>query len=196
MKKTLSELHSVDEKIVVVNRLKLVLHQYGPFPQEPVDCILWVKTDLIEANDYNPNVMASSEKKLLIHSLESDGFTQPIVVYGVDGKYIVVDGFHRHLIGKKIAKLNKYQPVACINPDNKTKSCRIAATIRHNRARGKHQIEPMSNIVRDLSRLGWDDKRISDELGMDADEVLRLKQISGIAELFKDEKFSKAWTVK
>ena len=189
-----------DEKIQALNQLKICLHKHCPFNKEPVDCVIWVKSDMVIANDYNPNVMAPAEKRLLKHSLEKDGFTQPIVVYQQEENYLVVDGFHRHLLGKNPSSTGKrlhwYLPITCVNFDGKGKAGRIAAAIRHNRARGKHQIASMSDIVRDLSLFGWDNYRISLELGMDEDEVLRLKQISGIIELFQGDVYSQAWTVK
>lgn len=189
-----------EESIRTLNHLRRVLHEVSPFAQEPVDCVLWVKADKIVANDYNPNVMAPSEKKLLKQSLEKDGFTQPVVVSEEKDYYLVVDGFHRQLLGRDKIKARKrwkgYLPVACINPERKGLATRIATTIRHNRARGIHQITSMSDIVRDLSRLGWDNERISLELGMDQDEVLRLKQISGLTELFQNEIFSSAWVIR
>ncbi len=188
-----------EEKIELLNRIRLLLHAISPFKNEPVDCVLWVKAEKIQANDYNPNIMAPAERKLLKHSIEIDGFTQPVVVSEGKGEYLVVDGFHRQLIGKDTQRsgrrLQGYLPVTCINPETKGHAQRVAATIRHNRARGKHQIASMSDIVRDLSTRGWSDSRIALELGMECDEVLRLKQISGLVELFRDEDFSPAWTV-
>ncbi|UMS06000.1 IbrB-like domain-containing protein [Escherichia coli] len=195
----LSTIQSEDELIEAINKIKISLHEKSPFHSEPVDCVIWVKNHLIEANDYNPNVMAPSEKRLLTHSLLTDGFTQPIVVSAEKNKYSVVDGFHRQLVGRNASKfsgkLKGYLPVTCLNQDKNFKTYRIASTIRHNRARGKHQIDALSDIVRDLSRIGWDDSRIGNELGMDTDEVLRLKQISGLTELFEGESFSQAWTI-
>ena len=188
-----------EETIQALNHLRRTLHVYSPFAHEPVDCVLWVKADEVVANDYNPNVMAAGEKKLLKQSLEKDGFTQPVVVSEENNHYLVVDGFHRQLLGRSSEtgkRLRGWLPVACINPERKGQAARIAATIRHNRARGKHQIVSMSDIVRDLSRLGWSDERIGTELGMDQDEVLRLKQISGLTELFQAEDFSPAWTIR
>ena len=193
-----SQEQSEEKTIQALNHLRCVLHEISPFAQEPVDCVLWVKADEIVANDYNPNVMAPSEKKLLKQSLEKDGFTQPIVVSEETSHYLVVDGFHRQLLGRRTVtgkRLKGWLPVTCINPDRKGQTSRIAATLRHTRARGKHQITSMSDIVRDLSRLGWTDERIGTELGMDQDEVLRLKQISGLTELFQQADFSPAWTV-
>lgn len=196
----LANLEPVDEKVGAINQLKQVLHKQSPFEREPVDCVIWVKAEKVVANDYNPNVMAPVEKRLLQRSLEMDGFTQPVVVSEKKHNYIVVDGFHRHLIGstkdKLLDRMHGYLPVTLINSERQGEPERISATIRHNRARGKHQIASMSDIVRDLYRLGWTDERIGKELGMDEDEVLRLKQISGLTELFLDEEFSDAWTVR
>ncbi|UMS25428.1 IbrB-like domain-containing protein [Escherichia coli] len=188
-----------EETIQALNHLRRTLHAHSPFAHEPVDYVLWVKADEVVANDYNPNVMVAGEKKLLKQSLEKDGFTQPVVVSEENNHYLVVDGFHRQLLGRSSEtgkRLRGWLPVACINPERKGQAARIAATIRHNRARGKHQIASMSDIVRDLSRLGWSDERIGTELGMDQDEVLRLKQISGLTELFQAEDFSPAWTIR
>jgi len=129
--------------------------------------------------------------KLLEISINTDGFTQPIVTWKTDEGYEVVDGFHRHKVGKKLGM--SHLPVVVLNDENTSKEERIAATIRHNRARGKHQVKAMSDIVVELSRRNWSDERIARELGMDADEVLRLKQITGLAELFQDGDFSQAW---
>ncbi|EEV7009121.1 ParB/RepB/Spo0J family partition protein [Escherichia coli] len=196
-----SQARTEDEEgtIQALNHLRKVLHEVSPFAREPVDCVLWVKADDVVANDYNPNVMAPGEKKLLKQSLKKDGFTQPLVVSEEKSHYLVVDGFHRQLLSREAdtgKRLKGWLPVACINQERKGQASRIAATIRHNRARGKHQITSMSDIVRDLSRLGWTDERIGAELGMDQDEVLRLKQISGLTELFQEADFSTAWTVR
>ncbi|WP_230492486.1 IbrB-like domain-containing protein [Martelella alba] len=192
-----------EERIVAINRLKQFLHEQSPFGDEPTDCVLWVKAEQVKANDYNPNSMAPTEKRLLATSLKTDGYTQPIVVWqenAADGEYVVVDGFHRSLLGQEQkalrTRLYGYLPVTCVKTGRGEKTDRIAATIRHNRARGKHQIAAMSDIVRDLARLGWQDDKIAKELGMDADEVLRLKQISGLTELFESGTFSEAWTVE
>lgn len=129
--------------------------------------------------------------KLLRRSVEANGFTQPIVVWKVTDGFEVVDGFHRHRVGIELGL--SHLPVVIINERNTGRNDRIAATIRHNRARGKHQIEAMSDIVVELSRRNWSDSRIAKELGMDADEILRLKQITGLAEMFADQDFSEAW---
>ncbi len=160
----------------------------------PVSHIRWVPASEVYANDYNPNSVAPPEMKLLRISIEADGFTQPIVVYKTEEGYEVVDGFHRHLVGKEMGL--SHLPVAVINPDRSDRGDRIAATIRHNRARGKHQVSAMSDIVVELKRRNWSDKKIGRELGMDPDEVLRLAQISGLAEMFSDRDFSEAWEVE
>lgn len=160
----------------------------------PVSNVKWVPTDKVYGNDYNPNKVAPPEMKLLELSIKEDGYTQPIVVWQVEDGYEVIDGFHRHLVGKKLGL--SHLPVVVINENRTDKTNRIASTIRHNRARGKHQIQAMSDIVVELSRRNWSDEKIARELGMDADEVLRLKQITGLAELFMDEEFSEAWEVE
>lgn len=160
--------------------------------KHPVNRVQWVVADKVHANDYNPNVVAPPEMKLLRLSIEADGFTQPIVVWhNKDGTYEVVDGFHRHTIGKQLGMT--HLPVVVINPERSDKGDRIAATIRHNRARGKHRVDAMAEIVLDLSRRNWTDAKISRELGMEPDEVLRLKQVTGLADLFANREFSEAW---
>lgn len=159
--------------------------------KHPVSHVQWVPADKVFANDYNPNTVAPPEMKLLQISIESDGFTQPIVVWEHDGQYEVVDGFHRHLVGKKMGLT--HLPVVVINGDRTDKNDRIASTIRHNRARGKHQVAGMSEIVQELSKRNWSEAKIGRELGMEPDEVLRLKQIGGLAEMFADKEFSEAW---
>ncbi|MCU7785649.1 IbrB-like domain-containing protein [Lelliottia amnigena] len=192
---------SEDKRIEAINAFRQAIHELSPFREQPVDCVLWIKQDAITANDYNPNNVAPPEKRLLCKSLELDGFTQPIVVTENDPHhYEIVDGFHRHEIGTHRAALKRqlkgYLPVTCLRKERKDKIDRMAATIRHNRARGRHQINAMSDIVRELVLLGWDETKIGTELGMDSDEVLRLKQINGLLELFADRRFSEAWTVK
>lgn len=188
---------SFDEKISVLNEIKKTLHQVSPF-DDPVDMVLWIKSDLIKANDYNPNRVAPPEMKLLAISIKEDGYTQPIVTYydSEQELYVVVDGFHRSRVGKEILeirkRLNEYLPIVVIE---KEIGDRMASTIRHNRARGTHNVDLMSNIVAELHQMGKSDNWIAKHLGMDADEVLRLKQITGIADLFKDRSFSQSWEI-
>lgn len=198
--KNMLSLMSEDEQVAAINELKLFLHSLGPFHNEPIDCVLWVPAESVEANDYNPNAMGTAEKKLLLTSLQKDGYTQPVVVSNKSNGYVVVDGYHRHLLGrtdrKLCQRLKGYLPVVRIRENQTDRVNRMAATIRHNRARGRHIVDGMSEIIRDLSRLGWDDEKIAAELGMEADEVLRLKQISGLSEVFSEKGYSEAWTVE
>jgi len=185
-------------KIDAINAIKIIIHKISPFKDEPVDCVIWVPHDTIFANDYNPNSVAPPEMELLTHSIREDGYTQPIVSWvDEEGKREVIDGFHRYRVGNECDDVKKkvtgYLPVTTINQSREGRGDRIASTIRHNRARGKHAISAMSDIVVELSRKNWSDKKIAKELGMDMDEVLRLKQITGLAELFADENFSEAW---
>lgn len=157
----------------------------------PVMNVKMVDINKIISNDYNPNRVATPELVLLRKSIELDGYTQPIVTYydKKKDKYIVVDGFHRYKCAKDYFFL-KEVPVVTINKDLKN---RMASTIRHNRARGTHKIGDMSKIVISLLKKGWSDERICIELGMELDEVIRLKQVSGLKDAFANHKFSKTW---
>jgi len=191
---------SEDDRINTLNQVREILHEVSPFHEEPVDLVLWIRGDDLQANDYNPNVVAPPEMRLLELSIKADGFTQPIVSFPVDGHREVIDGFHRNLVGKRSKivreRLRGYLPVTTIKSDRQERNDRIASTIRHNRARGQHQVGDMSEIVVELARRNWSDKKIGRELGMEPDEVLRLKQISGLAEMFADDNFSEAWEVE
>lgn len=189
-----------DERIEAINAMRLVLHEHSPFRAEPTDCVLWVDAERVIANGYNPNTVAPPEMELLRLSIQEDGYTQPIVVYPEGGQYTVVDGFHRNRVGKEDttirARVMGYLPVAIVRSEREDIDSRMASTVRHNRARGKHGVEGMSNLVLELSRRNWSDDKIAKKLGMDADEVLRLKQITGLAELFADAEFSEAWEIE
>ena len=199
IKEELLSIDSVEQRTEAINEIKKMLKEVSPFSAEPVECVQWVKSDLVIANDYNPNSVAPPEMQLLHTSIQEDGYTQPIVVWQHDGIYEVVDGFHRNRVGKEYddikERIHGYLPVVVINGDREDKGDRIASTIRHNRARGKHKVEAMSDIVIELKRRNWSDAKIGRELGMDADEVLRLTQITGLAEMFADKDFSQAWEV-
>lgn len=165
--------------------------------QSPVYSIKKVPIEKIQANSYNPNSVAPPEMKLLYISIKEDGYTMPIVCYYLKDadKYEIVDGFHRYRVMMEHKDIydreNGCLPVSVIN---KAIDERMASTIRHNRARGTHDIDLMSNIVQELKDSGMSDQWISKNLGMDFDELLRLKQISGLASLFADKKFSRSWT--
>lgn len=184
-------------KVETINKVRLLLHDFSPFKTEPVDCVQWVKADQVTANDYNPNSVAPPEMKLLEHSITEDGYTQPIVSWQRDGVFEVVDGFHRHRVGKESetvrARVHGYLPAVVINDAREDRGDRMAATIRHNRARGEHKVDSMAEIVIELKRRFWSDQKIANELGMEPDEVLRLQQVTGLAGLFADREFSEAW---
>ena len=192
------ELMDLKEKIEIINKIKKEIKQISPFESEPVDCVQWINSELIDANDYNPNSVAPPEMELLHTSILEDGYTQPIVVWkNEENHYEVVDGFHRNRVGKECKdvkeRIHGYLPVVIINEEVTDRGQRMASTIRHNRARGKHKVEAMSDIVLELKKRNWSNEKISKKLGMDADEVLRLSQIGGLAEMFSDKEFSQAW---
>jgi ParB-like chromosome segregation protein Spo0J len=190
LKNLISEIQNLplNEKIEAINRIKLALHEVSPFSSQPVDCVLWVKNDTVKANDYNPNSVAPPEMELLRLSIANDGYTQPIVsMDNNNGTREVIDGFHRNRVGKECEDIQRlvhgYLPVVTIRESQSDLNNRVASTIRHNRARGKHKVESMSDIVVDLKRRNWSPEKIAKELGMDSDEVLRLSQISGLVEM-------------
>ncbi len=164
--------------------------------KSPVYNVIAVPIEKIVANTYNPNAVAPPEMKLLYDSIKADGYTMPIVCYYAREKdvYVIVDGFHRYQVMLEHSDIYEREggkmPVSVID---KPMDQRMASTIRHNRARGSHDVDLMSNIVKELHELGRSDEWISKHLGMDKDEILRLKQITGLAALFKDIKFGKAW---
>lgn len=163
--------------------------------QSPVYNVQRVPLEKIHANAYNPNSVAPPEMALLYKSILEDGYTQPVVCYPLDnGEFEIVDGFHRYLTMKQHKDIYEREcgclPVVLIDKDI---SNRMASTIRHNRARGSHSIELMTNIVAELVEAGMSDAWILKNIGMDSEELLRLKQLSGLAALFKDSEFSKAW---
>ena len=196
---------SLSARVEALNRVRTALHRVSPFQSEPVDLVLWKPADDVVANSWNPNSVAPPEMRLLAHSIRHDGYTQPVVSFPLPPepdqrpKNEVVDGFHRTRVGKEDrevrARVHGFLPVVEILAVNADRKDRIAATIRHNRARGRHIVAPMSQIVAQVFEAGWSDARIQAELGMDAEEVLRLKQTTGLAALFKDREFSKAWEV-
>lgn len=188
------------DRVEAINAAKLALHRISPMADEPVDCVLWVPAADVTGNDYNPNSVAPPEMELLKVSILADGYTQPIVVFGGDEDRLeVVDGFHRSRVGKECpevaTRVHGYLPVVTINDGRADRGDRIAATIRHNRARGKHRVDAMSDIVVELKRRNWSDDKIARELGMDPDEILRLTQVTGLAELFANQDFSMSWEI-
>lgn len=164
--------------------------------KSPVYNVIPVPIEKIQANSYNPNHVAPPEMKLLYESIKNDGYTMPIVAYYLEDidKYEIVDGYHRYTTMLKHKDIYEREhgmlPVSVID---KPIQDRIASTVRHNRARGTHDIDLMMNIVKELKESGMSDAWIMKNIGMDADELLRLKQVSGLASLFADKDFSNSW---
>ncbi len=164
--------------------------------KSPVYNVIAVPIEKIVPNTYNPNTVAPPEMRLLYESIKNDGYTMPVVCYydKAADQYIIVDGFHRYRIMLEHQDIYQREkgmlPVSVIE---KSLDQRMASTIRHNRARGNHDVDLMGNIVKELHELGRSDAWISKHLGMDRDEILRLKQITGLAALFKDVQFGQAW---
>lgn len=159
----------LDEKINAINEIRLNLHNYSPFKNEPVDCVLWKSSDIVTPNDYNPNSVAPPEIELLALSIDADGYTQPIVTTVENDGYVVIDGFHRSRVCKENAVVRErckgYAPVVEIRDTQTKRADRMASTIRHNRARGKHKVESMSDIVLELKRRNWSYQKIGKQLG-------------------------------
>lgn len=187
-----------EQKIELIESIKDVLHQENPI-QQPIDRVYWVDVEKVEANDYNPNSVAGKEMKLLYTSIKHDGYTQPVVtIFDQEkGKYVIVDGFHRYFVCKSnqdIRDRNKGRlPIVVIEKDINE---RMAATVRHNRARGAHSVDGMSNMVFSMLNEGWTDAEICNHLGMEPDELLRLKHITGFSKLFENAEYKKAWETK
>ena len=179
-----------------LNAVKTALNAFSDKKHNPVDNVIWVNYNMVEANDYNPNAVAKREMKLLYTSIKHDGYTQPIVTIWdkEKQKYVIVDGFHRYasmVYNKDLRELNNSQvPIVVLDKDIND---RMASTIRHNRARGKHSVDGMSNIVLQMLKNGWDDAEICNELGLEAEELVRLKYVTGFAKLYEDKQFSQAW---
>lgn len=197
----IQEAHACSEnKVDFVFELREWIHRnLSVVSTQPVDFVRWVPIDQVQANDYNPNSVARVEMKLLYTSIKHDGYTQPIVTIKDEklNKYVIVDGFHRYFTcksNKDILERNKGMlPIVVID---KSINDRMASTVRHNRARGKHSVDGMSSMVFSMLENGWSDVDICNELGMEAEELLRLKHITGFSKLFKDTEYKKAWETK
>lgn len=186
-----------DERIAALNEIRAALHGVSPLRHHPVDFVRWVPVESTRGNTYNPNAVAPPEMRLLAHSVEANGYTMPVVTHEDDTGRQVVDGFHRRRVCAEVASVREstmgYLPVTQIRAQRADEPSRIAATIEHNRARGEHRVDQMSELVRQLYAAGWRDNKIQEELGMTGDEVLRLKQMTGLAEMFASREFSEAW---
>lgn len=190
-------LPDTNSKIEALNYARAELHSVSPLAHHPVDCVQWVKSDDIEANEYNPNAVAPPEMQLLYESILNDGYTMPIVSFIDTDMRKIVDGFHRRETERRNKDISAstlgYVPVTTIRDSQKDTSNRMASTIRHNRARGSHNIELMSQIVTELVEMGKGDAWICKHVGMSIDELLRMKQITGLASLFTNTDFSQSW---
>lgn len=188
------ERHPVPED--VINEIRQILHALSPQGSQPVDFVRWVPVEDVEPNDYNPNAVAHLEMQLLLRSITADGYTQPVVtIWDAERqKYVIVDGFHRYFCLKNSVELMKRTggllPVVVIK---KSINDRMAATVRHNRARGKHSVTGMASMVFQMLDNGMDDSTICNELGMEAEELLRLKHITGFSKLFADKEYNRSW---
>lgn len=185
------------ERIEALNRIRARLHEASPMKHHPVDFVRWVAVEDVRANDYNPNVVAPPEMKLLEHSVRSNGYTMPVVTHEAEDGTVVVDGFHRSRVCSESSAVRDsthgYLPITRIRAERTDVPSRIASTIEHNRARGEHRVDQMSELVRMLHEAGWRENKIMEELGMTSDEVRRLKQITGLATMFGGREYSEAW---
>ena len=192
--------NAADNKMKFIYELREFIHQeLSPVNSQPIDLVRWVNIDKVQANDYNPNSVAKIEMGLLYTSIKHDGYTQPVVtIYDENiDKYIIVDGFHRYFTCRTnkdiLDRNNGCLPIVVINKDIND---RMASTVRHNRARGKHSVTGMSNMVFSMLENGWTDVDICNELGMEPEEILRLKHITGFSKLFENTEYKKAWESK
>jgi len=167
--------------------------------EHPISDVKWVPIEKVSANDYNPNSVARNEMRLLYMSIKHDGYTQPIVTIYDEKQdiYIIVDGFHRHLVCKTYKDIMESTggklPIVVIEKDIND---RMASTVRHNRARGKHSVDGMANMVFNMLENGWDDAQICNELGMEVEELVRMKHVTGFSKLFENAEYRKSWESK
>jgi hypothetical protein len=191
-----SALHDSQTPLSDVAQIRQVCMEFSPQKMQPIDFVRWVPLEQVQANDYNPNSVAPNEMRLLYVSISQDGYTQPIVTiydHEID-KYIIVDGFHRYTvmkINKDIYDANNgLCPIVVIDKDINE---RMASTVRHNRARGKHAVAGMSKVVFDLLKNGVSDDEICQQVGLEAEELVRLKYVTGFAKLFESVEYGQAW---
>lgn len=187
------------DRATVITEMREAIAELSPQSEQPIDLVLWVPIEKVEPNDYNPNNVASKEMGLLYHSIKMDGYTQPIVtIYDEErDKYVIVDGFHRYFVCKVrediLEKNHGMLPIVVIK---KSMNERMAATIRHNRARGEHSVAGMGKLVFTMLDNGWGDTEICNEIGLEPEELLKLKHITGFSALFKNVEYSRAWETK
>ena len=192
-----AEADAADDLMDFMNELRVWLAKdVSPRHDQPIDVVRWVPLDQVQANDYNPNSVAMNEMRLLYVSISHDGYTQPVVTFWDEDlkKYVIVDGFHRYTTMRLNQDLKDGNggrlPVVVIDKDIND---RMASTVRHNRARGKHSISGMGNIVFSMLQNGASDEDICTEVGLEPEELARLKHVTGFAKLFKDTEYSQAW---
>ena len=187
------------DKIAKIEEIRALLHKLSPKNNQPVNLVRWVPIEKVHANDYNPNSVAKNEMRLLYVSISHDGYTQPVVTVYDETKdqYVIVDGFHRYTtmrLNQDIYDLNYgLLPVVVIE---KSINDRMASTVRHNRARGKHSVSGMANMVFQMLDNGWKDDAICAELGVEPDELVRLKHVTGFSKLFENTEYRLAWETK
>jgi len=196
LKAAVEECDSLDEKMDILNDLREAIYEFSPVIDNPVDRVLWVPVEKVRANDYNPNQVADNEMRLLYKSIKEDGFTQPVVcVYDEEAdEYEIIDGFHRYRVLKEYEDIyDRSDGLLPITLIDKSINERRASTIRHNRARGKHSITGKSEVVFEMLDDGWSDERICQELGMEKEELIRIKHTTGFSKLFEDTEYNYAW---
>lgn len=197
LKSLIEQQGDVNDKIDLLNEVRFELHQVSPLKHHPVDYVFWVRSKNVEANEYNPNSVAPPEMELLKRSIVEDGYTMPIVSFNDNGSIRIVDGFHRRQTERNNPEVSEsthgYVPLTDVRKSQYDSGNRMASTIRHNRARGSHNIDLMASIVTELVEMGKGDPWICKHIGMSADELLRLKQITGLAALFQNKSFSQSW---
>jgi hypothetical protein len=187
---------AAEDKAAFLNEVRGLLSSLSPWNTQPIDLVRWVPVEQVQANDYNPNSVARNEMRLLYVSISHDGYTQPVVTYWDEEiqKYVIVDGFHRYTImrtNRDIYDANQGRlPIVVIDKDIND---RMASTVRHNRARGKHSVAGMGQIVFNMLRNGATDEEICAEVGLEAEELARLKYVTGFAKLFEGTEYGQAW---
>ena len=199
IKQQIESVTDLRDKVAKIEEIKALLHEISPHKDMPVDRVRWVPIEKVHANDYNPNSVAKNEMRLLYVSISHDGYTQPVVTVYDEAQdlYIIVDGFHRYTTMKLNKDLQEKTggllPVVVIE---KSINDRMASTVRHNRARGKHSVSGMASMVFSMLENGWTDEAICAEIGVEADELIRLKHVTGFSKLFENTEYKKAWETK
>ena len=200
LKQQLEDLIQADaDPAALIEQIRDVLHELSPLKDQPVDRVRWVPLEMVSPNDYNPNSVARAEMQLLLRSILADNYTQPVVTIWDEarGCYVIVDGFHRYFVMRTNeevrARTGGLLPIVVID---KSVADRMASTVRHNRARGKHSVDGMANMVFSMLDSGMTDAEICNELGMEPEELVRLKHITGFSKLFKDASYNRAWVTK